>query len=96
MVTARTLSPGERKLTIADSSPPVPAAVTMRTSFSVLIEGLQAGDDAVLEGGELRTAMVDHLAGAGLSDGVRERRGAGNAQVGLEAVHGFHLMREAG
>ncbi len=31
--------------------------------------------------------MVDHLAGAGLADRVRQRRRAGDAKVGFEAVH---------
>ena len=46
--------------------------------------------------GELGTAMVDHLAGAGLADGVRQRGWAGDSKVGLEAVHGFHLSAGTG
>ena len=44
-----------------------------------------------LQGRELRTAMVDHLAGARLADTVGQGRRAGDAKVGLEAVHGCHL-----
>ena len=39
-----------------------------------LVSRLEALDYAVLENGELRTAVVDHLAGASLADGVRQRR----------------------
>ena len=46
------------------------------------------GQDPVEHGRELRPAVVDHLAGAGLADRRREPRRAGDAQVGLEAVHG--------
>jgi hypothetical protein len=35
--------------------------------------------------------MVDHLAGPGLADGVRERGRTWYSKVGLEAIHGGHL-----
>ncbi len=39
MLTASTGSPGERKLTTADSSPPVPEEVKIRTSLLVPNQG---------------------------------------------------------
>ena len=48
---------------------------------------LHAVEDPGQHRGELRAAVVDHLAGAGLADARRERGRAGDPQVGLEAVH---------
>ena len=42
--------------------------------------------------GELGAAVVDHLARAGLADGRRQGGRAGDAKVGLEAVHGGLLV----
>ncbi len=49
---------------------------------------LHAGQDPAEHGRELGATVVDHLARAGFADGRREGRRAGDAQVGLEAVHG--------
>jgi hypothetical protein len=52
---------------------------------------LDAVEDPGQHRGEFRAAVVDHLVRAGLADARRERGGAGDPQVGLEAVHGVLL-----
>jgi hypothetical protein len=57
---------------------------------------LDAVEDPAQHRGELRAAVIDHLARAGLADARRERGRAGDPQVGLEAVHGVLLVSRSG
>ena len=51
-------------------------------------ERLHPLDDAAEHRRELGSAVVDHLAGARFTDRCRQGRRAGDAEVGLETVHG--------
>ncbi len=55
-------------------------------------ERLHPGQDPAEHGRELRPAMVDHLASAGLAHGGWQGRWPGDPEVGLEAIHGAAPM----
>ncbi len=71
----------------------MPAVVIIAMSLVVPKYGFMPSRIRAEHRGEFRAAVVDHLAGAGLADARRERGRAGDAQVGLEAVHGVLLGR---
>ncbi len=59
-------------------------------------ERLHAAENPFEHRRELRPAVVDHLAAAGLAHGRRQGSRAGDAQVGLESVHGNGLLESGG